>query len=221
MYFRAMTATNVATAMVRTCGYTHAEACSFAANYCSSLWNGLTKDSTIAAASAYYLPAGPSFVDATGICVRTSVTIGAAITPIGAVFGGTTPGGADLNTTPTSTGGNTFLAYTAQPFINQVGAQSTSDGSTGATAVTVNDSTIELVNPYNVALSLNGYHLTDTTTAMDIDLTQDDSGQKLYVPKNGYLVITTGTSSAPVLEPTASPTMVVAKYAAYVLSESG
>ncbi len=233
MYHLAATATNLATAMERLAGFTHREACAFAANYVTSMWSGLVQDSAIPSTTdtAYYFPGGPSFIDDQGICVRTAFGVTAAGTPptvtaypIGANFGGST----DLNSKDSNNpSGDIYLGFDAQPFINKIGAQSTSTGDGSATAVVVTDSAIELYNPYPVALSTKGYHLVDPTTspATDIDLTKDDSGQILYVPASGFLIITTGTGAPALATLPASgggkATVVIGKYAALTMNTVG
>ncbi len=222
MYHLAATATNIATAMERVSGFAHREACGFAANYVASMWSGILQDPDVVVTNerAYYFPTGPSFVDDSGICVRTAINAGlvtpptdASITQIAANFGGN---GTDLSA-GASAGGTIYLGYVAQPFFNKIAAQSTSDGAgNGASSITLNDFAIELFNPYSVALSMRDYHLFDSASNKDIPLTQDDNGQKLYVPPGGYLIITNGTGTPP-LAPTPSgspPSVVVAKYSA-------
>ncbi len=200
MYALAMSATNIATAMEHIAGFRRDEACAFAANYATSSWGGYVQDPATAA-KAYYLPGGPSIVDANGICIRTAVNASGTITPIGATFGSAS----DLSTTessapsapsaPTAFPADTMIGYAAQPFIYRIAMQSTSNGS----SVTVTDFVVELYNPYTAALSMNGYHLVDPTTGMNLTLTQDDAGQILYVPAKGFLIITTnGTASTAV-----------------------
>jgi hypothetical protein len=229
MYTLAMSGTNIATAIEKIAGFSHRDACQFAANYVTSCWNGMMQDPNIptATATAYYFPAGPSFVDESGICVRTAIDLNnsnpptaLSIVPIGTNFGNSS----DLNSTAAN--GNIYLGYVAQPFISEIVAESISNGmGLGAASVAVSDSAVELFNPYPVALSMQGYRLTDMSAsppyATDLDLTQDATGQKLYIPANGYLIITSGTGT-PALAPAPSLNVVVAKYnATFALSTSG
>jgi hypothetical protein len=202
MFALAATATNMATLMKYGCtpppltpvttgntpnAYTDDEVLAYTANSITFRSNGMAQDTAIAAATAYTLPYGPSYVDDKGIAVRTAVTSAGVTTPYARNFGPTT----DATTLPNVVSGTTnrvYLGYAAQPFINEIAAQEGADSSAGPAVTVVKDVAFELHNPYSVALSLKGYHLklvplTGPAT-VDIDL----SGQ--YVPAKGYLVVT-------------------------------
>jgi hypothetical protein len=202
MFALAATATNMATLMKYGCtpppltpittgntpnAYTDDEVLAYAANAITFRSNGMAQDTAIATATAYTLPYGPSFVDDKGIAVRTAVTSAGVTTPYARNFGPTT----DATTLPnvvTGTTNRVYLGYAAQPFINEIAAQEGADSSAGPAVTVVKDVAFELYNPYNVALSLKGYHLKLVPLAgpatVDIDLT----GQ--YVPAKGFLVVT-------------------------------
>jgi hypothetical protein len=196
MFYMARDATNIATAMENE-GYnassppphgsfgnvvdmfTHDEALAFAANYMTARWAGFRQDPAIVSVPAYYLPNGPSFIDSTGICVRTADASG---NPLGRDFsGGTLP--------LASTGSTVYLGYAAQPFINEVAAFEAKDSMTNLTVVS--DSAIELYNPYPIALSLNGFFL-KVGSGLVIDLSKDTANIPQFIPANGYYVITGG-----------------------------
>ena len=129
----------------------------------------------------------------------------------------------DLNTS--ADGGQEILGYIAQPFISKFAVQSTSDGSkNGPTSITaINDVAVELYNPYTLPLSMAGYHLKDAL-AMDIPLDKDDNGQFLYVPAQGYLIITLQGAGGPLAAtvPAASKSkVVIAQFAALTASAGG
>ena len=205
MFYTAMAAAQIGTLMQNatagtvapdnTC-FTAEETCSFMANYCTARWNGMAKDSTITgvdAADAYYLPAGPSFVDSAGICIRTAIqnSDGTTFTGLGREFN-----------VANLTAAYTYLGYAPQPYFSEIAVSALVDD-TRKDLVTGNplppvtvlkpdgtpDVAVELYNPYPVALSLNGYHLKNGS-GMDIDLTGK------YVPKNGFLVIASSSHFA-------------------------
>ncbi|HVS70640.1 MAG TPA: hypothetical protein VHQ47_05235 [Phycisphaerae bacterium] len=212
MFYMAATATNLATLMESACSpppstiistsdgnpnhpnvYSHAEAVAFAANYMMYRADGMVIDTTSGlspTANAYFLPAGPSFIDSQGMCVRTAAD---ATTLYGRDFGPSTVATKPNLTTAglgaTASQNIICLGYAAQPFLNEVAAQEGADSSTGTPVTVIKDDAIELHNPYSIALSLKGFHLKvfpsvgGNTPNADIDLT----GQ--YIPAKGYLVI--------------------------------
>src|SRR4029077_19756398 len=101
-------------------------------------------------------------------------------------------GGADLSSSPpTGVGDATphrvYLGYAAQPFINEVAVhQEVKEIPTGSGTfkTIVSESAIELYNPYDVALSLDGFRIhVAQAPSLDIDL----SGR--FIPARGYLII--------------------------------
>ncbi|HVX86527.1 MAG TPA: hypothetical protein VH253_17225 [Phycisphaerae bacterium] len=222
MFYVAMTASNLATLMESACSpapvaiqtptanpaqpnvFSHDETVQYAANFIAAKTNAMVPDPTFHLTSpntfdAYYLPAGPSFIDASGMCVRaaTFTGIGASeqIFTHGRDFGrsadATKP---TIDTSALSnalTGGASSvvcLGYAAQPYINEVAVDLDQQDDPNAPPgppveeSVVKDWAIELYNPYSVALSLNGYHL-KSTAGGDLDLTGN------YIPPSGYLVI--------------------------------
>jgi hypothetical protein len=226
MFYVAMTASNIATIMESGCSpapvapispatdpvhpnvYSHDETVQYVANFVAAKTNSMIVDPTFHNASAptfeaYYLPAGPSFVDNTGICVRAATASGTVPTQIvyshGRDFGKSanslrpTIDTSSFSATLAGTKTNLVcLGYAAQPFINEVAVHldRVDDPTVGAGQQdpVVKDWAIELYNPYNVALSLRGYHL-KSTAGGDLDLT----GQ--YVPAGKYLVIVSSTGN--------------------------
>jgi hypothetical protein len=142
----AAAATNIATAMEKIAGYSHEEACAFAANYVSFRWNSwFTKMVTYKGQQipAYYLFDCMPFVDDQGICITHSRSSEGDRPPPYALGG---PGTPDLRAEP----GRVYLGYSAQPFINEIAVRQTVAGQTSGD----DDAAVELYNPYDVALSL-------------------------------------------------------------------
>lgn len=188
--------------------YSLDETLAYAANAMTSRATGMAKDPAIAAIAAYYLPAGPSFIDDKGPCVRMATTSAAnVITPFGRDF--------TSIEVKTDTANRTYLGYAAQPFINEIAIYGTADPSTTPAVTQLTDAAVELYNPNNVPLSLNGYHL--VSAGGDDDLT----GQ--FVPANGYLVIINSTSAHFVtgLGSPSNTTYQVAKVASFALDPTG
>ncbi|HUO06997.1 MAG TPA: hypothetical protein VM008_01590 [Phycisphaerae bacterium] len=206
MYYVAMAATNIATAMQNR-NYSAEEYISFAANYATARWNGFCPDPRITTVQAWYLPAGPSFVDNAGICIRTatyaprittSTPLGtptaANISPIGRDFG-TPAGGGPSN--PLKTSGLVYLGYSAQPFINEVVIFAKQDPTAPPTPFTqtidYDDWAVELYNPYPVALSLSGYQLQFNVAGASVSIPITTGGvlggAPAFIPPYGYLVI--------------------------------
>jgi type II secretory pathway pseudopilin PulG len=195
--------------------YSLDETLAYAANAMTSRANGMVADTSITttpAITAYYLPAGPSFIDDKGPCVRMATinTTTNAVTPFGRDFTSVEVKSDTVN--------RTYLGYAAQPFINEIAVFASADTSAGTPGTTqIADAAIELYNPYSIPLSLKGYHL--VSAGGDDDLT----GQ--FVPAQGYLIImnsssahfaTVGTIGSPT--PT---TYQVAKVAKFALDPTG
>jgi hypothetical protein len=146
----ATAATNVASAM-ELAGYNIDEARSAAANYLTLRYSGgYFEPTSDGVTQAYYLPAGPSFIDSQGICIRGFDPASKA----GYLAWQSTYKPGDL----AAAASKVYVGYVAQPFINGVGANmAIKTGDTTFEAPT--NSAIELVNPYPVALSLNGFRL--------------------------------------------------------------
>jgi hypothetical protein len=178
-------ATNLATAM-RMSGYSLEEQLAFAANYLTNRWNSWAPVVAPGAPGgvAYKLLAGPSFVDQTGLCLRTGVAMSS-----NGNFGPPTASSPTLNT---NSANRTYVGYAAQPFINEAAVQIHFDGpppiGTGTNKYVLDDCAIELYNPYNVALSLDDFQLCVMigSTPSYIDLT----GGGLWIPARGYFVLT-------------------------------
>jgi hypothetical protein len=227
MFYLAMTASNLATLMESGVApapvaivtptadpahpnvFSHDETVQYAANYVASRTNAMILDPALIdptlpvgdpkQTNAYYLPAGPSFIDNTGICVRAGVSTGDPRSPT--IYLHERDFGKSTNTTlPTLdtsqvTGGSGInliaLGYAAQPYINEVAVYlDTEDDPVVANKKNpvVKDFAIELYNPYDAALSLKGYHI-KTATAEDLDLSA------YYIPAGKFLVILTSTGS--------------------------
>jgi hypothetical protein len=234
MFYVAMTASNLATLMESGCSpgagiesaavaiqtptanptqptvFSHDETVQYVANFIAAKTNAMVPDPALHLSSpnafdAYYLPAGPSFIDQTGICVRAAtytnvsnvITIFTHGRDFGASADATKPTINTSNLSSTLSGGGSnliCLGYAAQPFINEVAVYlDTQDdpnsppGPTAQQESVIDDWAIELYNPYSFALSLNGYHL-KSTAGGDLDLTGN------YIPAGGYLVILDSTT---------------------------
>ncbi|MGN6369337.1 MAG: hypothetical protein ACTHN5_13845 [Phycisphaerae bacterium] len=156
--------------------FTQDEIAAFTINYIGARWNGMIPDPATGAANAYFLPNGPSFVDVSGVHIRTATSATAFVN-------GDYTGANDVKAST-----NTLVAYAAQPFINEVALYGTASSPTNPPAIT--DCAIELYNPYQVPLSLNGFKLTiDNTTTISIP-----AGK--YIPANGFFVITTASNGS-------------------------
>jgi hypothetical protein len=197
--------------------FSQEEIACFVANYCANRWNGLNKDSTVIDVypavpgdqnagkpiEAWYYPSGPSFVDKLGICIRTadpgpdpSGTPPKPPTQLMRDFAkgdsATDPNSRDVTTKGTPIGEDKiYLGYVAQPFINEVAVFShwvTNQANNTQKDVVVTDIAIELYNPYDKALSLNGYQLKNQK-GDTINLSTH------CVPANGYLIIASNGST--------------------------
>jgi hypothetical protein len=191
----ATTASNIATAMEisgfdasgNPLGYSHQEACAFAANYMTFRLNNWTNRTvgpvnvwsliTVASPTATTWNGGPSFIDNSGIVVH--VPGGTGYKYVGAT---------DLRAETTSVANKVYLGFAAQPFINELGATivTAADPVTGALTSTVTDSAIELFNPFGQALDLQDYEIS-VNGGTPIDLGKF-AGTK-YIPARGYFVL--------------------------------
>jgi hypothetical protein len=182
--YLAIAATNIASTM-QGLGYSHQEACSFAANYLTYRWNGWT-----ATANGYSLPEGPSFIDSLGICLRAQ-SPGTFPTTFNVYNHNYTGGTADLTAEAAT---KVYLGYAAQPFVNEVAVTwTTSPDPMAATGFSkaVSDFAVELYNPYEFALDLSDYKLRVNGT--DIDLAALATAK--YVPAHGYFVLAADTAT--------------------------
>jgi len=146
--------------------FTQDEICAFTVNFIESRWNGMIQDPN--ATSGYFLPAGPSFIDDQGICIRSATTATALVC---SDYAGTK----DLQ----APSGTIYVGYAAQPFINEVAA--TGSAPDTVTAPTLTDFSVELYNPYNSPLSLADFAIQlGSQTPLPL------SG---YIPSHGFFVI--------------------------------
>jgi hypothetical protein len=173
----AATVTNIATAMNRmptvvSPRYSRDEAVAFAANYLTYRWADWTQSSCLVGGTdikPWRLINGPSFIDSQGICVRNQTVM--------QNYGTLTTADRDLDS---GVPNQTVLGYAAQPFINEIVIRET----TTATGTTPDDFAVELYNPYNVSLSLDGYKLMVDGASYDLSITT----KKTCIPARGYFV---------------------------------
>jgi len=184
----AIAATNIASAMERLAGYSHEEACSFAANYLAYRWSSWTLYSDT---NAYGLVNGPSFIDDQGICLRAAdATKTVNNITAGDAYAVDYGGASDLNAKDSD---KVYVGFVAQPFINEVAVYSHYDS---ATDTTTRDVAIELYNPYNVALDLRDYKLRTKHPAQPVDATNpEDEALTGFIPPRGYYVYYSSNAS--------------------------
>jgi len=160
--------------------YTEDEALAFAATYTTARYGSArgdrNADGTNRGTYLHYLPAGPSFIDDQGVCIRGGRWNTGSDTPANAFvadvrdFGGSGSPAAEFKS---STANRVHYAYAAQPFVNEVAsfvdpARTTPDDTV--------DIAIELFNPYAVALDLTGWRLS---------LRNDNGDLVTWTDKNG------------------------------------
>jgi len=185
IFYHARAATNIATAM-EACHFSTQESRAFAVNYLTYRWSGIVPDPSISTGTAYYFPAGPSFIDDQGICIRATDSAGNLISPATSQFGSPSDLSAIIPETsslspPPPDNNRIYLGFLPQPFINKIAVEMQNDTSTNAPYIA--NVAIELYNPFPVALSLRGFTLQIQANGPAIPL------DKQSVPACGYLVI--------------------------------
>jgi hypothetical protein len=172
--YLAMAATNIASSMEQV-GYSHQEACAFAANYLTYRWNSWVATGNDGTSDIYSLPGGPSFVDDAGICLRAGPTA----TPTIANY----TGAKDLKAERTK---KIYLGFAAQPFINEVAASIDTEPSGAGFKADVIDFAVELYNPFAFALDLTDYQVYITVTGGTAVALPLAAGS---IPAHGYFVL--------------------------------
>ncbi len=182
-------AVNIATAMqLAGPGYfTLEQQDAFVANYLTFRWNSWQLSQNLNN-PGYTLPAGPSFVDINGPCLRTVAgNVNYIVNYI-----------SSLHAIP---GNAVYLGYAAQPFINEIAVQQVPPTPPSTSPTTIGECAIQLYNPYDVPLSLEDFELTWGSGASETHVFAATD----YIPARGFYVLTKSTW-APGIDPKAQPT---------------